>query len=500
MSTISTSTPAIQSPVVTPASPRNIHPNPFDMHEGIPEEQEFEHIAELKRLAAEKARRQTIGTSGEIARGTTASLTQSALGKYSTAIGEEIRAPSLIVQARVKAADHPVDQAQLVRELKEEAEQRRQFELQTQGYVPRAGPAAKVEEAAEQLEKGLKIEEGQLLKPTSQPTSAQQMQEVVGIGVGMKKGIGNNKFDNRGGYKNRGMRNRQQHKYPGTQIPANPNFMRAQNMQRGFQGQQNIQTPQQVDIGNPDVIHEGIPESQEFEHLAHLKKVTVEHARGISPITRGSKAAVAQSALGKYATAISEETRIPTLSVQGLVDPVEHEIDLEKLIQVLRKEVQHRHEFEMQTLGRVLPNGPAVKVGEAVDRLVQSQPSQKLPGDFVSPSAQLTAAGVSGLSQQAGQQEFATQQQVTPPASPAQHVSVGGGQGIQQVGEGAQIPPGQDKQSAAEQKVEHEGISQSQKLENLAESKKISSGSTEEAGLPQTTIQGDANRKHADEG
>ncbi|CAG8603248.1 11069_t:CDS:2 [Ambispora gerdemannii] len=483
MSTIST-----QSPVATPTLPRSIPPNPFDIHEGIPEEQEFEHIAELKRLAAEKARRQTIGTSGGIARGTTASLTQSALGKYSTAIGEEIRAPSLVVQARVKAADHPVDQAQLVRELKEEAEQRRQFELQTQGYVPRAGPAAKVEEAAEQLEKGLKIEKGQLLEPTSQPTSAQPMQEI--------------------------------HKYSETQIPANPNFMHAQNMQ---QGQQNIQTPQQVDIGNPNVVHEGIPENQEFEHLAQLKKVTVEHARGISPITRGSKAAVAQSALGKYATAISEETRIPTLSVQGLVAPVEHEIDLEKLIQMLKKEVQHRHEFETQMLGRVLPNGPAVKVGEAVDRLVQVlkmdqvdpeqqpresqlqqpqlQSSQQLPGDSASPSAQLTAAGVPGLSQQADQQEFATQQQVTPPASPAQHVSVSsGGQGIQQFGEGTQIPSGQDKQSAAEQDAKHEGISQSQKkLENLTESKKISSGSTEGAVLPQTTIQGDANREYTDE-
>ncbi|CAG8621212.1 9286_t:CDS:2 [Ambispora leptoticha] len=435
---MSTSTPTIQSSVTNPTSPRNIPPNPFDVHEGIPEEQEFEHVAELKRLAAEKARLQTIGTNTGIARGTTASLTQSALGKYSTAIGEEIRAPSLIVQARVKAAEHPVDEAQLVRELKEEAEQRRQFELQTQGYVPRAGPAAKVEEAAEQLEKVLKIEGGQL-EATSPPTSPQPMQEIADTGIEVKRGRGN-KFKNRGG---RGMRNRQQYKYPGTRIPANTNFMRVQNVQRGgFQDQQNIP---QVEIGNPHVAHEGIPETQEFEHLAQLKEVTTEHARGLGLIPRGSKAAVAQSAFGKYATAISEETHIPTLSVQGL------------------EEAQRRREFEIQTLGRILPNGPAVKVDESADRLEQvlkmdrvepdvaaeqqpeephvsqSEQSQRLPGDFVAPGSQLVEAGVPGLSKEA-RQVLVEQQQVTPPASPAQQQNVG-------VSVGQETSQGRTKQS-----------------------------------------------------
>ncbi|CAG8639967.1 5392_t:CDS:2 [Ambispora gerdemannii] len=88
MSTISSFTPVIQSPVVTPASPRNIHPNPF-------------------------ARCQTIGTSGEIARETTTFLTcklfVNALSKYLTVIGEEIRAPPFVVQTSVKATDHPVN-------------------------------------------------------------------------------------------------------------------------------------------------------------------------------------------------------------------------------------------------------------------------------------------------------------------------------------------------------------------------------------------------------
>ncbi|CAG8601025.1 9005_t:CDS:2 [Ambispora gerdemannii] len=83
MSTISTFTPVTQSSLVTPASPKNIPPNPFE----------------------------------------------SALGKYSTVIGEEIRIPPLVVQARRSRAT-----------------------LSTQGYVPRVGLAAKVEEAAEQLE------------------------------------------------------------------------------------------------------------------------------------------------------------------------------------------------------------------------------------------------------------------------------------------------------------------------------------------------------------
>ncbi|CAG8601043.1 9006_t:CDS:2, partial [Ambispora gerdemannii] len=198
---------------------------------------------------------------------------------------------------------------------------------------------------------------------------------------------------------------------PGTQIPANTNFMHAQNATWFSRS-----TTYKIGFSNPNVVSEDIPESQEFEHLTKSKKVIRSWARSWHQ-SNYTCHLIIESVLGKYATAISKKTRILTLSVQGL------------------KEIQHRHEFETQMLDRVLPNGPAVKVGEAVDRLVQV-----LKIDRVDPGQQLQEPQPQQphLSQQAGQQEFVTQQprqQVTPPASPVHDVSISDRQGTKQVDE-----------------------------------------------------------------
>ncbi|CAG8643612.1 2440_t:CDS:2 [Ambispora gerdemannii] len=135
----------------------------------------------------------------------------------------------------------------------------------------------------------------------------------------------------------------------------------------------------------------------------------------------------------------------------------------------MQKEIQHQHEFETQMLDRVLPNSLAVKVGETIDRLVQVLKIDRVdPGQQLQePQPQQPHAQCWWCSQSlttAGQQEFVTQQpqqQVTSPASPVQHVSISDRQGAKQIDEDAQI---------------------------------------HQVELSQTTIQGDANREHADEG
>jgi hypothetical protein len=59
---------------------------------------------------------------------------------------------------------------------------------------------------------------------------------------------------------------------------------------------------------NHDGSHEGIPPGQEKEHLSELKQVSTEYAReqysNRGTPQKGSVAAVAQSAMGKYASAL----------------------------------------------------------------------------------------------------------------------------------------------------------------------------------------------------
>jgi hypothetical protein len=53
-----------------------------------------------------------------------------------------------------------------------------------------------------------------------------------------------------------------------------------------------------------DGSHEGIPPGLERERLSELKQIASKHATRSGPPQKGSPAAVAQSALGKYASAI----------------------------------------------------------------------------------------------------------------------------------------------------------------------------------------------------
>ncbi|KAG9303912.1 hypothetical protein G9A89_005822 [Geosiphon pyriformis] len=466
-----------------------IPPHPFDIHEGIPEEVEFEHVAELKRIAADKAREETIGTGfgSGIRPGSAASLAQSALGKYATAIGEEIRAPSLIVQARVKAADHPVNEAQLVQELKEEAEKRKQFELATQGYVPRAGPASKVEEAAERLEQVLHIDEGrgQQAQGNSTPNRGQR--------VGRVKQIPATNIPMKGTRQNFGS-------IPKTKFPITTH----QGQRQEKQNSEAIPNTQAQ-----DVEHEGIPQSIEFENLSKLKEVASEHASGYvsGNIPRGSVASIAQSAMGKYATAISEEIHVPALSVQGMVPPVRDEIDLEELVNRLKEEAESRQNYEIRTFGGVIPNGPANKVAEAAEKLLQVlqidrdqltrafSRRQETPADQ-SYSSQLsaTAAPFNPSADLGGQQK----QQATPPASP----SIMDGNLRSQIDQGVEhekIPLEEEMQTLSDLKqvvrdhAKNEGAPiQKGSVTSQAQSSmgKYSTGISRETGIPPLNVQG----------
>ncbi|CAG8812397.1 30120_t:CDS:2, partial [Racocetra persica] len=241
------------------------------------------------------------------------SAAKSALGKYATAISEETGIPPLSVQGMVAPAN-TISEDELVQELKE-AEKRRIYEATHMGRVPVVGPANKVAEAAEKLEHVVKIDKGEEISPTAQ------------------------------------------YRKP---IVANNNRSRA------------IITTSISEEG--ELLHEGVAHSKELEHLAQLKDVAAEHAKRegtVAGVPRGSTTSVAQSAMGKYATAVSEEIGVPSLTVQGMVSRTGRPVDEHKLAEELREEAQQRADYEMRVFGSVSPTGPAAKVEEAAEKLAQ---------------------------------------------------------------------------------------------------------------------------------
>ncbi|CAG8655965.1 19455_t:CDS:2 [Cetraspora pellucida] len=212
-----------------------ISPEGEVLHEGIPQSKELEHLAQLKEIASEHARQESFGAYG-IPKGSAASLAQSAMGKYATAISEETGIPPLSVQGMVAPAN-TVNEDELVKELKEEAEKRRIYETTYMGRVPAVGPANKVAEAAEKLEHVVKIDKGEDISPTAQ-------------------------------YR---------------QSKVNNNRSRA------------IITASISEEG--ELLHEGIAHSKELEHLAQLKEVAAEHAKRegtAAGVPRGSTTSVAR--------------------------------------------------------------------------------------------------------------------------------------------------------------------------------------------------------------
>ncbi|KAF0392117.1 hypothetical protein F8M41_010595 [Gigaspora margarita] len=283
------------------------------LHEGIPQSKELEHLAQLKEIASEHARQESLGAYG-ISKGSAASLAQSAMGKYATAISEETGIPPLSIQGMVAPAD-TVDKDELVKELKEEAEKRRVYEITHMGRVPVVGPASKVAEAAEKLEHVVKIDKGEEVSPTTQ-----YQQPII----------------------------------------TNNNRSRA------------MITTSISEQG--ELLHEGVAHSRELDHIAQLKEVAAEHAKRegtIAGVPRGSTTSVTQSAMGKYATAVSEEIGVPALTVQGMVSRTGRPVDEYKLAEELKEEAEQRADYEMRVFGGVSATGPAAKVEEAAEKLAQ---------------------------------------------------------------------------------------------------------------------------------
>ncbi|CAG8697677.1 22306_t:CDS:2 [Dentiscutata erythropus] len=273
------------------------------LHEGIPQSKELEHLAQLKEIASEHARQESLGAYG-IPKGSAASLARI----------KETGIPPLSVQGMVAPAD-TVNEDELVKELKEEAEQRRIYESTHMGRVPVVGPANKVAEAAEKLEHVVKINKGEEISPIAQ------------------------------------------YRKP---IIANNNRSRA------------IITTSISEQG--ELLHEGVAHSKELDHLAQLKEVAAEHAKRegtVAGVPRGSTTSVAQSAMGKYATALSEEIGVPALTVQGMVSRTGRPVDERKLAEELKEEAQQRADYEMKFFGSVSSTGPAAKVEEAAEKLAQ---------------------------------------------------------------------------------------------------------------------------------
>ncbi|CAG8752909.1 7048_t:CDS:2 [Gigaspora rosea] len=270
------------------------------LHEGIPQSKELEHLAQLKEIASEHARQESLGAYG-ISKGSAASLAQTGI-------------PPLSIQGMVAPAD-AVDEVELVKELKEEAEKRREYETTHMGRVPLVGPASKVAEAAEKLEHVVKIDKGEEVSPT-----AQYQQPII----------------------------------------ANNNRSRA------------MITTSISEQG--ELLHEGVAHSKELEHIAQLKDVAAEHAKRegtLAGVPRGSTTSVAQSAMGKYATAVSEEIGVPALTVQGMVSRTGRPVDEYKLADELKEEAEQRADYEMRVFGGVSATGPAAKVEEAAEKLAQ---------------------------------------------------------------------------------------------------------------------------------
>jgi hypothetical protein len=268
----------------TPETPE-LSPVPCEEnHEGIPESVEYERLSELKKVVSEHASKEANANGPGVAKGSATALAQSAMSKYATAISKETGIAHTTVQG-VEMADKPIDETQLAEELKNETEQRKFFEIATQGKVIPGGPAEKVEEAAERLEKVASLD-------------------------------GNTK----------------------NQTPTVP-------------------------------LDEGIPPSVECQRLSELKKVVHDHSLNEGPeVPKGSATSLAQSAMGKYATVISEEAGLDPSMVQH-VGMEKQPVDEVRLAKELKNEAEQRKLFEIVTQGKVLPRGPAKKVEEASERL-----------------------------------------------------------------------------------------------------------------------------------
>ncbi|RHZ87149.1 hypothetical protein Glove_40g22 [Diversispora epigaea] len=287
------------------------------LHESIPQSKELEHLAELKEVALERTR----GSAG-VSKGSPASIAQSALGKYATAISEETGIPPLTVQGMVQPSGQ-VDEEKLARELKEEAQQRALYETQHIGRIPLAGPASKVEEAAEKIEQIVKIGKGEEQAPAQSPNQSQ-----VGSGPYIR---------NTGG--------------------------------RLFSPVLTTVIPE-----TGEIYHENIEQGKEFQHLSELKEVASEHAKRKAVgtgILRESTTAIAQSAMGKYASAISDEIGVPPLAVQGMVPIAPYEVDERKLTEELKEEASIRAEYEKHVYNYLPTTTPASKVDEAARKMEQ---------------------------------------------------------------------------------------------------------------------------------
>ncbi|CAG8514798.1 10099_t:CDS:2 [Acaulospora colombiana] len=259
------------------------------LHEGIPQSKELTHLSELKEVASEHVHKESVGTTSGIQKGGAASLAQSALGKYATAISEETGIPPLSVQGMVPPAEK-VDEEKLVKELKEEAQERVAYEVSHMGRVPQAGPARKVEEAAKRLE------------------------EVVNM----------NKSESQTVY---------------TTPPVSPPLSTTAVSKSGA------------------ILHEGIEQEMEFQHLSELKEV-------------------------------AEEIGVNPSIVQKMVPKAGYHVDESKLTQEIKDEAQKRSEYEKNKLGFVLPAGPAAKIEEAAEKLMQSL---KISEPEVSPTQEHSA-------------------------------------------------------------------------------------------------------------
>ncbi|CAG8533504.1 9986_t:CDS:2 [Acaulospora morrowiae] len=305
----------------------DVSPQGEILHEGIPQSKELMHLAELKEVASEHARNETVGTTTGIPKGGAASLAQSAFGKYATAISEETGIPSLSIQGMVPPAKD-VDEEKLVQELKEEAQERVTYEATHMGRVPQAGPARKVEESAERLEHVVKMDRGEEQPPVPISTGAQATY---------------------------------------TTPPVSPT--------------------QKTNLT-------GVDQDTAKRHLSELKEVTSEHARSEAcsgNIPLGSATSIIrehnciiifayymqifnrsssiESATGKYATAISEETGEPVSVIQSTVPRADYHVDEAKLTQELNEEARIRAEHEKEELGFVPATSPAVE--EATVKLNQ---------------------------------------------------------------------------------------------------------------------------------
>ncbi|KAL1918559.1 uncharacterized protein VTP21DRAFT_3219 [Calcarisporiella thermophila] len=156
-----------------------------------------------------------------------------------------------------------------------------------------------------------------------------------------------------------------QTQYP-TEVTSGPELVAEEATLAGEQG-----------VSSPDAV---VTEKEEQDCLRELKRVAKDESQRLPGLSqeRGSAAAKAQSAFGKYTSAVATEHGVSPQEVAGSVRPApKGQVDVDELAAYLKQEASDRLSYEQLMEGQILKGTPASKVQSAADRLSQVAEMEK---------------------------------------------------------------------------------------------------------------------------